>query len=86
MFSVFNLFMKAFEELEGSMDLKYVRMVCGHKNILVLVPKKLISLIYDFPYSIDETTDFILMTFPGSIPEGTIDSGTHNSKSLEITV
>ena len=48
MLGVFNLFMEAFKELEGSMDLKYVRMVCGNKNILVLVSKKLISLVNEF--------------------------------------
>ena len=37
-------------------------------------------------YSIEETTDFILITLPGSIPYGTIDSGTHNSKSLKRIV
>ena len=37
-------------------------------------------------YSIEETTDLILITLPGSIPDGTIDSGTHSSKSLKIII
>ena len=58
----------------------------GTRTFLYSFLKSLLVSLMILPYSIDETTDFILMTFPGSIPEGTIDSGTHNSKSLTRTV
>ena len=86
MLCVFNLVVEASEKLEGLVDLENIRVVCRNKHVLVLRATWTDKFSEIFTYSMDETTDLILMTLPGSIPDGTKDSGTHSSKTLQFLV